>query len=268
MRYWKIAPGHGGILWVEQRENECIAVGWNDTGDLTRFRNDEEIKRKFEVEFPGRNPKQLITFFHDILIEDKIVASSGRYIFGIGTVKDIYKFDENLYYCHSKPVRWEVTFWNPVDIYDDLELSETIREKLHRQATIKDLTKDEWEKIEKQLMEIKTPFKNMTNWEGMPRAPTTEQEVIILFSKSTKCLKMKIEQVSTRFPDALLRVKQDGKWISKSVEFEIYSSGFKSHLEQLNETKCDMIICWEDDWGEKPVDIEVVELKKILLEII
>ncbi|MBN1861907.1 MAG: hypothetical protein JW840_10680 [Candidatus Thermoplasmatota archaeon] len=267
MKYWKIAPGDKGFLWVEQRDNDCIAVGWNDVGNLKNFKNNEEIKKKFKEEYPNRRHKQLISFFNDVLIGDKIVASSGRHIFGIGTITGSYRYNDELYYCHSKPVQWGITFWDPIDIYDDIRLSGTLREKLNRQATVKELTKSEWEIIENELSRIKTPFKNMTNWEGLPRAPDTEQEVIILFSKLIQCLKMKIERVSTRFPDALLQVKQNGKWISKSAEFELYSSGF-DHFDRLKETKCDMIICWEDDWKNKPIDIEIIELRKVLLEII
>lgn len=270
MRYWKVAPGDRGSLWVEQRENSCIAIGWNEVNNLRKYKGDEQIKKKFKgiKDYEGSSPRQLLMFYHDVIKEDKIVASSGPYIFGIGTVAGGYKFDNDLSYCHSKPVRWNITFWNPIDIYDDIKISTSTREKLHRQATVKELTKDEWEKIEIQLSEMKTPFKNLTNWDGLPCAPTTEQEVIILFSKLTQCLKMKILRVSTRFPDALLQVKEHDKWISKSVEFELYASGFESHLEDLDEVDCDMIICWENDWKKKPVDIEVIELKNVLLGII
>jgi len=47
VRFWKIAPGSGGTLWVEQRDNRCIAIGWNEMGDLDEYSNDEAIKKRF-----------------------------------------------------------------------------------------------------------------------------------------------------------------------------------------------------------------------------
>jgi hypothetical protein len=32
--------------------------------------------------------------------------------------------------------------------------------------------------------------------------------------------------------------------------------------------RCDMIICWEDDWKDKPKNLKLVELKKELEKII
>lgn len=271
MQYWKIAPGEGGFLWVEQRENECIAIGWNDTGDLTEYSNDEEIEKIFKNEYT-KKPLSLLRFFHQVEKGDKIIASSGRFIFGIGTVNsNRYKYNMNLYYCHSKPVRWELTFWDPLDIYK-LKVNAVLQKRLNYNRTILELEKEEWEEIEDVLFKTKTPFKNMTNWDGLPRSPVYEQEVIILFSKLTQYLKMRIEQVSTRFPDAILRIKRGNKWVLKSAEFEINSSDFErhGHLEDMqeNDKKCDMIICWKHDWEQVPNNIEVIELRKKLLEII
>jgi hypothetical protein len=31
--------------------------------------------------------------------------------------------------------------------------------------------------------------------------------------------------------------------------------------------KCDIILCWEDDWREHPRDIEVVELRSVVQDL-
>jgi hypothetical protein len=271
MRYWKVAPGDGGSLWVEQRENDCLAIGWNDTGDLSKYENDEEITKK-HIEIWGKKPVTLLRFFHEVKKGDKIVASSGRYIFAIGTVKSSrYKYNNNLSYCHSKSVRWDLTFWDPLDIYT-VNLDYRIQKRLNKNTTLLELEKNEWEEIENVLFNIKNPFKNMNNWDGLLRSPIYEQEVIILFSKLTQYLKMRIERFSTRFPDAYLRVKIGKKWILKSAEFEIYSSAFvdHGHLKDMkeNEKECDMIICWIHDWDHVPENIKVIELREKFLEII
>ena len=77
---------------------------------------------------------------------------------------------------------------------------------------------------------------------------------------------MKIESVSTRFPDAYVRTKKGKSWITEAAEFEMNSSDFEAHGHDPKE--CDMIICWKDDWEKKPINLKVVELRKELEEII
>jgi hypothetical protein len=274
MRYWKIAPGENGFLWVEQRENNCIAIGWSEVHDLSKYRNDTEINKEFHDHFPKNSSKQLITFFREVQQKDKIIACAGSFLYGIGVISGLgkYKYNENLYYSHTKPVCWEITFWDPLDIYS-LKLPKTIENKLAGKPprTIREILPDEWITIEDRINNIKTPFKNLTNWEGLPRSPTSEQEVIILFSRLTQYLRMHIEHVSTQFPDAYLRVKKGKEWVLKSAEFELYSSSFETHghLEQMKKgKKCDMIICWDHDWDQIPDKIEVISLKEIMLEIL
>jgi hypothetical protein len=51
-----------------------------------------------------------------------LLASAGQKIYGVGAVAGRwYGFDEQLYYSHSKPVNWELTFWDPLE-YADLNL--------------------------------------------------------------------------------------------------------------------------------------------------
>lgn len=271
IRYWKIAPGGKGFLWVEQRESNCIAVGWSDIDNLNNYSTDELIKEKFKILWPKSKPHQLLKFYHEVRRDDKIVASSGKKIYGFGTVMGGYKFNENLEYCHSVPIKWETTFWEPLDV-DELQLSDKTKSKLQSNRTIIQLDEDEGKKIERELFRVANPFKNLNNWEGLPRAPVTEQEVIILFSKLSQVLKMRIESVSTRFPDAYIRIKNNGEWVTKSAEFEKNSSDFEKHghLKDMkhNKKECDMIICWKHDWEEKPRDIEVVELRNEIMKLL
>ena len=269
--HWKIAPGSHGFLWVEQRINRCIAIGWNDLGNLDKYKNEDMIRKKFKKFYPHNRPKQLIDFYYDVKEGHKIVASSGRYIYGVGEISGKYIHNEYLFYEHSKPVTWYFTFWEPLDIYE-LNLTEELQNKLNRQRTVLGLYEEEWDKIYKIVKKLKTPFKDLQNWRGLSRSPQTEQEVIILFSKLTDSLKMRIEYVSTRFPDAYIMVKERNDWVSYPVEFEIYSSSFKSHghLEKMKKIGLDecMIICREDDWEKIPKYIKVIELRKELLKLL
>jgi len=269
-RYWKIALGENGFLWVEQRDHGCVAIGWDETGNLNKYKTPEAIKRRFyRIRWGFKTkPYQLIKFYKDVNPNDKILASYGKHIFGLGTVTGNYKFDEELYYRHSKPVRWELKFWEPLNA-EELDLPEELVKKIRRR-TILELERKEWEVIEKAVSQMRNPFEGLTNFEGLCRAPQTEQEVIILFSKLSQHLKMKIESVSTRYPDAYIRIKKGKGWTTKAAEFELYSSDFESHMRDYRKDpdSCDMIICWKDNWKQKPSDLEVVELRKELEQIV
>jgi hypothetical protein len=271
-KYWKIAPGSGGFLWVEQRDHGCIAIGWGETGDLNKYKTEDKIRRKFSQVFASSKtkPNQLLKFYEDVRIGDRVLANSGRQIYGVGTVIGDYKYDKDLYYEHSKPVRWELTFWEPLDV-EELGLPEELVKRIRLNRTILELEPKEWDLIDKALYNIKNPFRGLNNFEGICRAPQTEQETIILFSKLSQHLKMKIEEVSTRFPDAIIRMKKGKTWITEPAEFEVYSSHFEAHghLKQMkNGNKCRLIICWKDDWKDRPRNLKVIELRKELVEII
>ncbi|RLI25125.1 hypothetical protein DRO57_04875 [Candidatus Bathyarchaeota archaeon] len=269
-RYWKIAPGEKGFLWVEQRDAGCIAVGWSATGDLRRYRTKGQLEKAFEKIGYRSRPNQLWRFYKDVLRDDKVVASSGKFVYSIGTIVGNYLYDENLVYKHSKPVRWELTFWEPLNI-EELPLSNDLRRRLNLNRTILELSREEWRELEDVLTKSRNPFRNLSNWEGLCRAPQTEQEVVILFSKLTLVLRMKIEHIGTRFPDAYIRIKKKGRWITRAAEFEVNSSDFikHGHLEQIKEgVECDYIICWKDDLEKKPKGIEIIELRKVLEQIV
>jgi len=272
VRYWKIAPGSGGFVWIEQRDHRCIAIGWGETGDLDKYKTEESIRRRFsQIDWSSRTrPTQLLKFHKDIQVGDKILANSGRQIYGIGTVVGNYKFDEDIYYEHSRPVRWELTFWEPLDV-EELKLPEVLTAKIRLNRTVLELEPKEWELIDKALYHVENPFKGMNNFEGICRAPQTEQETIILFGKLSQHLKMRIEYVGKPFPDAYIRVKEGKKWRTKAAEFELNSSEFESHghVKKMEKGKeWDMIICWKHDWENKLKNLEIIELRKELEEII
>jgi len=98
------------------------------------------------------------------------------------------------------------------------------------------------------------------NFEGLIYAPLNENGVIFLFSKIHEKFNIKIEAIQPFFPDAKGRRRTTKGWEDIWIEFEYKSSNFKQHKH--NPEDCDIIVCWEHDWKECP--IEVIELKKIL----
>ena len=85
-------------------------------------------------------------------------------------------------------------------------------------------------------------------------APTTEAGVILLFGTMAKRLGFLIETVHPAFPDCKA-VRQAGPevWESVHIEFEYQSRNFRAHGHDPE--GCDLIVCWEHDWPECPVEV-------------
>lgn len=95
---------------------------------------------------------------------------------------------------------------------------------------------------------------NILGVRGIVYEPINEQGVILLFAALCHDLGFMIEGIRSSFPDALLRKKNDkGTWTSCRAEFEYRSSNFKTHKHDPR--RCDLIICWENDWPDCPVDV-------------
>lgn len=89
---------------------------------------------------------------------------------------------------------------------------------------------------------------------GIVYEPINEQGVILLFAALCDDLDYRIEGIRTKFPDALLARKNERGTFSKCfAEFEFKSSNYKLHKHP--EKGCDLIICWENDWIDCPIEI-------------
>jgi hypothetical protein len=103
------------------------------------------------------------------------------------------------------------------------------------------------------------------NVAGLTYGPLNENGVIFLFSKVADKLPKPIiiEAIQPAFPDARGRRKTEKGWEDTWIEFEYRSSSFKRHGHSPKD--CDVIVCWEHDWKECP--IEVIELKSVLKQL-
>jgi len=105
-------------------------------------------------------------------------------------------------------------------------------------------------------------FGEIINIQGMIHAPVNELGVIYLFALASKKLGFMVEAIQGGFPDAIAKRRLPGQRYYESVriEFEFQSNTFKKHGHDPN--GCDLIVCWEHDWKECP--LEVLELKKVI----
>lgn len=89
---------------------------------------------------------------------------------------------------------------------------------------------------------------------GIVYEPINEQGVILLFAAICYELGFRIEAIRTKFPDAqLIRKNNRGTFSKCFAEFEFKSSNYKLHNHPIN--GCDLVICWENDWLDCPLEV-------------
>lgn len=101
------------------------------------------------------------------------------------------------------------------------------------------------------------------NFRGLRHAPTNEQGVVYLFGMVSSELGLIVEAVQAAYPDCEAKWCVDNKqnrWQRVRIEFEYYRSNFKDHGH--DPAGCDMIVCWEHDWPDCP--LEVIELRSVI----
>lgn len=107
-------------------------------------------------------------------------------------------------------------------------------------------------------MKEKSVVRDLINFRGLVYSPVNENGVIFIFGKVIEDLNMYIEEIKTGFPDCVGRRFTGRGWKKVYIEFEYKSSHFRDHGHDPK--GCDLIVCWEHDWPECPV--EVIELKE------
>ncbi len=98
--------------------------------------------------------------------------------------------------------------------------------------------------------------------EGGPMrlAPANEQGVVFLFAHLARKLRMRVEEIRQGFPDCIAYEKGARGEQRVRIEFEFRSSSFRTHRHPAR--RCDCIVCWEDDWPDRPPHLRVIELRK------
>lgn len=102
---------------------------------------------------------------------------------------------------------------------------------------------------------------DLINFRGLVYAPMNENGVIFLFGKVLDDLHMYIEEIKPGYPDCVARRFTGRGWERVTIEFEYESLSFKTHGHDPK--NCDIIVCWEHNWPECP--IEVMELKDLII---
>lgn len=101
------------------------------------------------------------------------------------------------------------------------------------------------------------------DFRGLRHEPVNEQGVVFLFGMVARELGYLVEAVQSGFPDCEAKRKiSKGQWQPVKIEFEFESRNFVEHGHDPE--NCDVIVCWIDNWAERPADIEVLALSEAI----
>lgn len=118
VQFWTWSAGEGGEHWEEYYEQGVVAIGWDDIGDLRKFKTKEEIRRKVlgisndtDLENESSKKNDVLAcweFANEIKIGDIIFSKQGKTkIIGYGVVEGDYEFDgSRAKYKQIRKVRW------------------------------------------------------------------------------------------------------------------------------------------------------------------
>lgn len=101
------------------------------------------------------------------------------------------------------------------------------------------------------------------DFRGLRHAPINEQGVVYLFGMVSYELGYIVEAIHSSFPDCEAKRCIDqrrNRWQRVRIEFEYRSRNFRDHGHDPEQ--CDLIVCWEHDWPECP--LEVIELRRVI----
>lgn len=112
-RYWVYAPGKDSIMWEEFYKRGVMAIGWDEIGDLSLFKNKSEIKEIMKKIYnPNLSYKNAAhatwQFANEMKVGDIIFVKKGRsHLIGRGIVTSDYFYDfEASEYNHIRTVKW------------------------------------------------------------------------------------------------------------------------------------------------------------------
>ena len=113
-KYWLYAPGENAHRWGEFYDNGIMALGWNNLGDLTQYKNKKDIGAAMKMAHNTTTNHMNINaakydFCHKIREGDFIFVKHGKNkIIGYGVVASEYYYDDSSEnYVHRRKVDWK-----------------------------------------------------------------------------------------------------------------------------------------------------------------
>lgn len=114
---WMVRAASGGRLADEFREQQIVAIGWADIGDLNSYSDKAAILKAVCEKWPewgeGRckaSASQLQRFREKLIEGDRVITyDSSRRIYNVGTIVGSYQYRPEIFppYVNTRAVRWE-----------------------------------------------------------------------------------------------------------------------------------------------------------------
>lgn len=118
-RYWRVGTKLGGddSRWPLMKNNNCVAIGWAEIGDLSHITSSregqEEIRELLRTQhYPdspqtaGRKMREIYNFVVTMNEGDYVLPADGSRILGVGRVVGEYIYDRSSDVPHRRPVEW------------------------------------------------------------------------------------------------------------------------------------------------------------------
>ena len=115
-RMWMVRAGAKAFLINEFIENGLIAIGWNDLGDLKRFKSTASLKEELRKTYPdykdgtvNMNAGQIFRFLKEFNIGDyAITYNPSERVYWIGEIlSDYFMSKDTIEYYHQRKVEWK-----------------------------------------------------------------------------------------------------------------------------------------------------------------
>lgn len=193
---WMVRAGRGGVFYDQFHDGKMAAIGWNSLGDLTQYKNLDDLRGAYIEKFGNAKPSQtnnavamLRKFRDEIQKGDMAVTYSSetrKYLVGkiTGDYKYIVPTDEESGYRQTREVNWlgEV-------LRDDL--STQTRNSLGSTLTLFSLNHDVVEELEAAL--AGRPAKQDSPENELDNVEILKDQIV---SQSHELIKDKIQSLS------------------------------------------------------------------------
>jgi hypothetical protein len=115
--------------------------------------------------------------------------------------------------------------------------------------------------IRKYVRDLDGLLEELSLVQAIPAVRIDEKAVIFLFGRVFRFLNFDDVTVGhEKAGDLDAWAWNERKMRDTIIEFEAMSRHFKRHKHDPK--KCNLIVCWEDNWKERPSNIDVLELKR------
>lgn len=111
---WVYAPGDGACFWEDFYNDGVMAIGWDDLGELSQYKNQNDINKELQSLYntdksKSNDAKACFDFCRKVNIGDTIIVKKGLYeILGCGVVESDYFYEDSAEeFKNRRKVLWE-----------------------------------------------------------------------------------------------------------------------------------------------------------------